>query len=395
MRSRKQADASRQAREQSRQARLVHVVHEWNDRTIAAVAAVLAEEAARREIDVTVVAARATSHPPSAAGVRVIDLGTGLNRTSAAIPRLARALRDLSPDAVFAHGNGPTRSVVLAMLATRPRPVLAGIEHNHYSSYAWDLKRVRDLVNRALLPRADRVIGVSPGIVEDLAVTFPVLRDRLAMIPPPLTRWTAIADLVAADPGHPWFADHVPVITNVGHVHPRKDQHTLIRAFAHLKELRGDRAVRLAIIGNDGGDYADQARALAAELGLGDDVAFLGRRGNPLAFVARSAAFVLSSRNEGMPVSLLEALACGTPAVSTDCPSGPRWLFEEETCGLLAPVGDHLALGAQLARVLDDGALAARLRDAGRRRAAGFSPARITEEQLALVGLDRPPVALR
>jgi glycosyltransferase involved in cell wall biosynthesis len=367
---------------------VVHVLHAWNDRTIAAVTAVLADESARRGLDVAIVAARAYGNRPQVLPhVRVIDLGAARNRTVAALPRLAGVLRHLSPDVVFAHGNGPTRSTILAARVGRPRPVVVGVEHNHYSTFAWDAKRVRDVANRLLLPRADLVVGVSPGIVDDLAATFPVLDGQLAVVAPPLTRWESIAELAAASVDHAWFDDDIPVVTNVGHVHPRKDQQTLVRAFAHLRDLRGDRAVRLAIIGDDSGEYAVRAKALADELGVASDVVFLGRRENPLAYVARSAAFVLSSRNEGMPVTLLEALACGTPAVSTDCPSGPRWLFQEETCGLLAPVGDHVALGAQLARVLDDPGLAGRLREAGLERAKAFSPARITEQQLALVGL--------
>lgn len=390
--SRDPADAGTRARREGRPVRIVHHLHAWNDRTIAAVVGVLAAEASRRGFDVSVVAATHFAVPPAVpADVDVVQLGSSAARTLHSTPALARTLRRMRPDVVFAHGNGPIRSAILATRGWPSRPVVVGFEHNHYSTYAWNLKPVRDVVNRVLLPRSDLLVGVSPGIVEDLAAVFPGLEGRLRMVPPPLTRWDRIADLARADVAHPWLADEVPTVVSVGHVHPRKDHATLVRAFARLRDVRAPSPVRLMVVGGCDGDYAQQVKALAAQLGVAEDVAFLGAQENPLPYIARSAVFVLTSRNEGMPVTLLEALACGTPAVSTDCPSGPRWLFNEERYGLLAPVGDHEGLAHQISRLLDDDELREHLRTAGPRRAAQFSPARITDDQLALVGLaDRP-----
>lgn len=382
--------AGLRARREGRSLRVVHALHAWNDRTIAAVVASLATETARWGIDVSVVANTArASGPQLPPTIRQIDLGWPNLRSMASTPRLTAALRRLRPDVVFAHGNGPIRSVILATRFWRDRPVVVGFEHNHYSTYVGDYRRTRGVLNRLLLHRADVVAGVSPGIVEDLAEMFPRVSPILRMVPPPLTRWGSFASAATTDVDHPWFTgDVVPIIINVAHVHPRKDQLTLVRAFAHLLHLRAPRPARLAIIGSSDNAYAGDVRLVAEQHGVAEHVAFLGIQPDPLPFLARSAVFALSSRNEGMPVSLLEALACGTPAVSTDCPSGPRWLFDEERFGLLAPVGDPERLGAQIARVLDDTALAKRLRAAGRERAARFSPARIAQEQLALVGLD-------
>jgi glycosyltransferase involved in cell wall biosynthesis len=364
---------------------ILHVLHAYNGRTIAEVVAVLAGEMADRGIEVTIAATVRTPEagdvPP---GVRLVDLGGSLRRTVTALPALRRLLARTQPTAVFAHGNGPTRAAILAARPLRRRPRVIGIEHNHYSSYPWNLRRVRDTVNRLVLPRADVIAGVSGGVTEDLARTFPVLDGQLTVLPPPLTRYGRLEALAAEPVDHPWYADDVPVVVTVGHVHARKDHRTLVRAMARVRDVAGPEAARLVVIGGDRSEEAVHVRALIDQLGLEASVRLLGVRSNPLAFVARSTVFALSSRNEGMPVSILEAMALGLPIVSTDCPSGPSWILEGGAHGLLAPVGDATALGDALIRMLADEQLRQRCGAWGRARAADFSPAAITDRYLEL-----------
>jgi glycosyltransferase involved in cell wall biosynthesis len=379
--------------------RIVHFVHALNGRTIAQVAAALAEDMSGRGYEVTLVAVHETEEAaPPMPTVPTVVLGhpTG-RRTTGSLATLRRALRRLAPDVVFAHGNGPARAAILATRGWRGAPRVVGIEHNHYSSYAWDHRRARDLLNAVLLPRADAIIGVSDGVVEDLAATFPRLRDRLALVPSPLTRYRDIQQLASETVDHPWFDDGaIPVVTTVGHVHPRKDHRTLVRAMARVRDVLGPSAARLVIIGAADGEEAAHVRALISELGLSDQVDLVGAQANPLKFVARSTVFALSSRNEGMGIAILEAMAVGVPVVSTDCPSGPAWLLDGGAGGLLAPVGDGEALGDALVAVLGDQALRRRLGRWGRERAQGFSPAVISSRYLATASLrprlDEQPV---
>ena len=74
---------------------------------------------------------------------------------------------------------------------------------------------------------------------------------------------------------------------------------------------------------------------------------------NPYAYMARAAVFALSSSYEGLPTVLIEALACGCPVVSTDCPSGPREILDEGKYGRLVPVGDDAALAQAICDTLD------------------------------------------
>jgi glycosyltransferase involved in cell wall biosynthesis len=379
--------------------RIVHFVHALNGRTIAQVAATLAEDMAGRGYEVTLVAVYETEEAaPPMPTVPTVVLGHLTRwRTTGSLATLRRALRRLAPDVVFAHGNGPARAAILATRGWRGAPRVIGIEHNHYSSYAWDHRRARDLLNAVLLPRADAIIGVSDGVVEDLAQTFPRLRDRLALVPSPLTRHPEIQQLASEPVDHPWFDDGAtPVVTTVGHVHPRKDHRTLVRAMARVRDVLGPSAARLVIIGAADGEEAAHVRALISELDLSDQVDLVGAQANPLRFVARSTVFALSSRNEGMGIAILEAMAVGVPVVSTDCPSGPAWLLDGGAGGLLAAVGDAEALGDALVAVLGDQALRRRLVRWGRERAEDFSPTTISGRYLATASLrprlDEQPV---
>jgi glycosyltransferase involved in cell wall biosynthesis len=137
----------------------------------------------------------------------------------------------------------------------------------------------------------------------------------------------------------------------------QKDHRTLLRAYAQLAQTFAGGALQedLVIVG-DGG-FRSELEALAVELGIGERVHFTGYRNNPHAIVARASALVLSSRYEGMPMVLLEALALGKPVISTDCPTGPREILDDGRYGLLVPVGDVDAMTAALSRLLSDHAL--------------------------------------
>jgi glycosyltransferase involved in cell wall biosynthesis len=153
----------------------------------------------------------------------------------------------------------------------------------------------------------------------------------------------------AAEPvDHAWVNDtRVPLVLGAGRLSLQKDFPTLIRAFSRV---RADRAAHLVILGE--GHQRARLEKLVYELGLDADVSLPGRVDNPFAWMSRAAVFVLSSAWEGLPGVLIEALACGCPVVSTDCPSGPREILEDGTIGPLVPVHDDRALAAAILSVL-------------------------------------------
>jgi glycosyltransferase involved in cell wall biosynthesis len=143
---------------------------------------------------------------------------------------------------------------------------------------------------------------------------------------------------------HPWLVprDHA-VFVSAGRLVPQKDHDTLIRAFALHRRRKPS---RLLILGN--GDRREHLETLARELGVADAVDFLGFQANPLPYLRQADAFVLSSRSEGFGNVLVEALGCGTPAISTDCRHGPSEILDGGRYGALVPPLDPVAMAAAM-----------------------------------------------
>jgi glycosyltransferase involved in cell wall biosynthesis len=183
---------------------------------------------------------------------------------------------------------------------------------------------------------------------------------------------------------HRWFRPAAPpVVLAVGSLSARKDFPTLVRAFARV---RAERDCRLVILGQAASPKKTEEKrgglmALAGSLGVAADIDLPGFVTNPYAYLARAAVFVLSSAHEGLPGVLIEALACGCPVVSTDCPSGPAEILDGGRFGALVPVGDDQAMAAAIATTLDRPIEAATLRE----RATLFDVDRAVDRYLELL----------
>jgi glycosyltransferase involved in cell wall biosynthesis len=138
-----------------------------------------------------------------------------------------------------------------------------------------------------------------------------------------------------------------PVILGIGRLHPQKDFITLLKAFSILREKQ---ELRLVILGE--GAERERLVELAKSLGVGADVSFPGFVANPFSFLNKASVFVLSSQYEGMPNVLLQAMACGTPIVSTDCKSGPREVLGDNKFGTLVPVAEPALMAEAIREVL-------------------------------------------
>lgn len=214
--------------------------------------------------------------------------------------------------------------------------------------FFWQRWRSYRLMRR-IYPRADGIIAVSADLARDVAdITGVALADIHVAHNPVVT--PELFDLAARPVAHPWLADGgAPVIMGVGRLARVKNFGVLIEAFARL---RARRPCRLLILG-EGRERAALER-LAGRLGVAADVALPGFVDNPYAWLARARLFASSSRSEGSPNALTEALALGIPVVASNCLSGPREILQDGRYGRLVPVDDVAAMTDALAAALDE-----------------------------------------
>ncbi len=145
--------------------------------------------------------------------------------------------------------------------------------------------------------------------------------------------------------------DKYPTIIGVGRLTQQKSFDVLIRAFAQIIH-KHKKHINLLLVGD--GELRSNLENLVYKLNIKKFVYFLGWQDNPFKFMKNSDVFVLSSKYEGLPTVLIEAMACGTPVVSTDCPSGPSEILENGKYGKLVPVGDINALSKAIEETLEN-----------------------------------------
>ena len=243
--------------------------------------------------------------------------------------------------------------------------------HNNMSKYAedegvWYHKMLPYLITRSY-PHADQIVTVSEGIANDLFRLSEELRAKTTVIHNPVVDQSMPAK-AQESVDHPWLQNEAHrAILGIGRFMPQKDFPLLLRAFAQVNHREGD--TKLILLG-DGPDRSE-LRSLARELDIADSVDMPGFISNPYAYLAKASLFVLSSIHEGLPTVLVEALACGCPVVSTNCPSGPDEILEGGKWGQLVPVGDVNALAHAMVTTLENPPDSAQLKQ----RAESFSVA--------------------
>jgi glycosyltransferase involved in cell wall biosynthesis len=311
-------------------------------------------------------------------GVNIVDLRT--RRVLTAVPRLSRYLRMQRPAALLAaldHAN--IAALWARTLARLDVPLFVSVRNTlsinaRYGARLGD--RALPTLARLFYPQASKVIAVSRGVAEDLVSEVGLAADLIEVVYNPVV--TPELEILAREPlYHPWLSTGAPpLVLAAGRLTRQKDFMNLVNAF---KLLRKRRIARLLILG-EGPERARLENAIH-DAGLDEDVRLQGFVSNPFAYMQRASLFVLSSAWEGLPGVLVQAMACGTPVVSTDCPSGPREILVDGSLGPLVPVGDSSALANAILNRLEQPRSAILLR----RRAADFSMESVTNKYLRLL----------
>lgn len=273
--------------------------------------------------------------------------------TLTAIPEIRRYLIDHKPEAMLVAKDRAGRAAVRAraLAGVDTRIVLRlGTNLSTALAHRSGLQRwLRTAPMKRIYQKIDHVVAVSEGVRQDTLAIAKMPAERISVVRNPVVTDQMLAN-AQQKADHPWLADaSLNVVMGIGRLSTQKDFHCLISAFASVAKQRD--ALRLILLGD--GKQRDELKQLSEDLGVSSKIDFVGFQHNPYGWLSQADVFVLSSRWEGSPNVLTEALALGIPSVSTRCPSGPNEVLEEGKYGPLVPVGDDTALAAGIAEVLD------------------------------------------
>lgn len=263
--------------------------------------------------------------------------------------RLSLIIRQQNPDLLCGFLYYSNIMLILSSALSLTKTPIILTEHNHLAITINHSKfrGVKKLLVRILYPLSSKIICVSKGIMVNMIAEYGVKPGKCTVIYNPFS----VKDIFLSsleEISHPDFG-HYPVVISCGRLTTQKNYPLLFRAMRLVNEQA---PVKLAILGD--GELRSELESLAVSLGIGDNVVFLGFKSNPFSFIGKSFVFVLSSIWEGFGNVIVEAMACGTPVISTNCPSGPDEIITHEIDGLLVPVNDEIALANSILRVLQD-----------------------------------------
>jgi glycosyltransferase involved in cell wall biosynthesis len=301
------------------------------------------------------------------------------------IKSLAKIIKDEEPDLIISFLTYTNYITILARHFSKKVTALFLTEHSNLTLALkqTNIPWIKGFLVRLLYPKATRIICVSHGTQQDLVTNFHIPAEKCLVINNPVDI-VRVMDLAREDVLHVWFQQDVPIICTCGRLTVAKNFPLLLEA---LKLALSEQPLRLVILGQ-GGDRS-KLETYAKTLGISNQAAFLGFQPNPFKYMAKSTSFVLSSSWEGFGNVIIEAMACGVPVISTNCPSGPEEIITDGENGLLVPVNDARALASAMLRLLRDETLRKRLSEAGQKRAEDFRVDRIVRKyENVLLGVE-------
>lgn len=262
---------------------------------------------------------------------------------------LSNYLKQHRPHVLFSsiHFNNIVAAcaVDLANVPTKLVVRQANTLRKQLKDYPFPIGSILYVLTRMTYARSDLIVCQCIGMISDLTEYMKVDRKKIRVIYNP-TVTQDIFESAQQSSSHCWLeSKQFPVILAVGRLKPQKDFHTLIQAFALVRQIS---QVKLIILGD--GPQHKQLERLAIQLKVQEDIDFAGFQSNPYSFMAMADIFVSSSRYEGLSNVLIEALALGKTIVATDCDGGSSEILKYGRYGMLVPVGspDHLAAAIHL-----------------------------------------------
>jgi glycosyltransferase involved in cell wall biosynthesis len=283
-------------------------------------------------------------------------------------------LRETKSDILLSTMEMPN---IISLIATRliqsVPVVIQSVGMNSYRGRSGRYHLI-PILKKITYPWADEIVSVSDGVARDLERVTGIRASEITTIYNPVDN-CIISQKVSESVNHHWYDNKdAPIILAAGSLKPVKKFSTLIRSVAQMQE-----DARVIILGN--GPKKEYLKNVSSNLNINDRVSFPGFVDNPYAWMAKADVFVLCSASEGFGNVLVEAMASGTPVVSTNCPGGPAEILDYGRYGPMVPVGDPEAMARAIQDVLSDSHSSTELQ----KRAADFDVESIVDQYEDLI----------
>lgn len=306
--------------------------------------------------------------------IRVLDMALPkegkVKKNLLNIRYLARLMKSGDYDGMVAILSDMSQVAALARWVSGAKLPLVSVVHSTLSVEQMSFRKIRNLLAKFFDRQYDKVITVSDAVRRDYIRYSGTREEKTVTVYNPIVD-ERMLEKAREKPEHPWLAEDrdFKTLLLAGRLSYPKNHPLMLRT---LKRLRESGDYRLILLGE--GELRQELTELTAELELEPWVDFRGYVKNPYGYMSNADCVVLSSRYEGLPTVLVEALACGSRIVSTDCPSGPAEILQGKY-GILVPMEDEEALAQGIRTALEQEPDRALLR----RRAMDFTVEKATE----------------
>jgi len=299
----------------------------------------------------------------------VVRTVVGYVKVGRILAQLRSAIKEIRPDVVISFMDSTNNQVLMSTRGLHVPVVVSERVDPRFHGASWKTRILR----RMLYPRASAVV-VQTESVATWCRQF-VDPERVWTIPNPVNECSQRPRV------------RKPLVVGIGRLVPQKGFDILVEAFGMA--AGGFRDWKLIILGE--GSERAHLQSLTQRYGVTDRVSFPGVVDDPGKYLARAGLFVLPSRYEGFPNALLEAMACGTPSIAADCPSGPSDIIRPGVDGVLVPTEDAQALSREMVRLIEDAEMRERLGRQATDVTSRFSLGRVLNQWSLVFQAINPP----
>jgi glycosyltransferase involved in cell wall biosynthesis len=293
-----------------------------------------------------------------------------------------RIFTKIKPEIVISFLEYANLVVLIAKSFSFIKPLIIISERNN-TTLSLEYKRmakVKRLLIKKLYSRADKIISVSEGVETDLIKSFGVQQKQVQVIYNGFDLAFIKHEIREPINNIDQVRDNTPIIIACGRLTYQKNYPLLLESFSKTQKQIDS---TLLILGQ--GEEKVFLEELILRFGIQEKVILLGFQKNPFKYIAIADIFVLSSRWEGFPNVIVEAMACGTPVISTRCPYGPEEIITDGENGLLVPVDDRDAMAEAIIKLIGNKILRERLILGGSLRVEDFNIRKMVTEYKKII----------